>query len=105
MSIRSGDGDAMLTQIYEISTPEEARAISEIGDDHIGVLVANGEFPRKLPVEAAARVAASIVPPSKFLVLFLTADLSLTEQWAKRLRPAIIHLGAAPELLSRDDAS
>lgn len=35
----------MLTQIYEISTPEEARAISAIGVDHIGVLVGNGEFP------------------------------------------------------------
>jgi phosphoribosylanthranilate isomerase len=35
----------MLTQIYEVSTPEEARAISEIGVDHIGVLVGDGQFP------------------------------------------------------------
>ena len=95
----------MLTQIYEVSTPEEARSISEIGVDHIGVLIGNGEFLRELPVEAAAKVAAGIVLPSKFSALFLTADISLIERWARELQPAIVHLGAAPELLSPDNAA
>jgi phosphoribosylanthranilate isomerase len=95
----------MLTQIYEVSTPEEARSISEIGVEHIGVLVGRGEFPRELPVEAAAKVVAAIVLPSKFSALFLTADISLIEQWARQLQPAIVHLGAAPELLSPEDAA
>ncbi len=86
----------MLTQIYEISTPEEARTISEIGVDHIGILEGKGEFPRELPVEAAAEVAAGIVPPSKFSALFLTGDLALIEDWALELRPDIVHLSAAP---------
>lgn len=90
----------MLTQIYEVSTPEEARLISAIGVDHIGILVGRGEFPRELPVGAAAAVAAAIVPPAKVSALFLTADLILIETWARVLRPAILHLGAAPELLS-----
>src|SRR5437764_1488025 len=94
----------MLTQIYEVSTPDEARAISVISVDHIGILVGNGD-PRELPVEAAAKVAAGIVPPSKFSALFLTADISLIEQWAQRLKPAIVHLGAALELLSLEDAA
>ncbi len=89
----------MLTQIYEVSTPEEARAISLIGVDHIGVLVGNGQFPRELPVAAAAGVAEAIQPSSKFSALFLSADISLIEGWALELRPAIVHLGAAPELL------
>jgi phosphoribosylanthranilate isomerase len=58
-----------------------------------------------LPVAAAANVAAGIVPPSKFSALFLTADISLIEQWAHELQPAIVHLGAAPELLSPDDVA
>jgi phosphoribosylanthranilate isomerase len=95
----------MLTQAYEVSTPDEARSISEIGVDHVGVLVGNGEFPRELPVETAAKVAAAIVAPSKFSALFLTADISLIEEWARQLQPAIVHLGAAPELLSTDAAS
>jgi hypothetical protein len=67
---------SMLTQIYEVSTPKEARSISEIGVDHIGVLIGNGEFPRELPVEAAARVAAAFIPPSKFSALFLNCRLN-----------------------------
>ena len=95
----------MLTQIYEVATPDEARAISEIGVDHIGILVGIGEFPRELPLKAAAQVAASVAPPSKVSALFLSADVSLIEKWAGELRPAIVHLGAAPELLSPDDVA
>jgi len=90
----------MLTQIYEISSPEEARAISAIGVDHIGVLVGTGEFPRELGLTAAAEVARAIAPPSKFSALFLTANVSLIAAWARELEPAIVHLGAAPQLLS-----
>jgi phosphoribosylanthranilate isomerase len=90
----------MLTQIYEISSPDEARAISAIGVDHIGILVGDGQFPREQPVAAAATIAAAIVPPAKFSALFLTADISRIEAWARALRPAIIHLGASPDLLT-----
>jgi phosphoribosylanthranilate isomerase len=86
----------MLTQIYEISTTEEAQAIRDIGVDHIGILVGNSEFPRELPL---------VQPPSKFSALFLTADISLIEHWARELNPTVVHLGAAPELLGPDDAA
>jgi phosphoribosylanthranilate isomerase len=89
----------MLTQIYEISTPEEARAISEIGIDHIGILVGDGEFPRELSILRAAEIAAAIATSAKASALFLTARADLIIEWARQLRPAIVHLGAAPELL------
>ncbi len=92
----------MLTQIYEISTPEEARSISRIGVDHVGVLVGSGEFPREQPLEAAARIAAAIEPPARFCALFLTADIGLIEAWVNVLRPSILHLGASPDLLPPD---
>ncbi len=95
----------MLTQIYEISTPEEARAISAIGVDHIGVLVGNGEFPREQPVAAAAEIAGAIVAPAKFSALFLTADIARIVAWGRELRPAIVHLGASPDLLSPADVA
>jgi phosphoribosylanthranilate isomerase len=95
----------MLTQIYEISTPGEARLISAIGVDHIGVLVGDGEFPRELSVEAAASVAAAIPTGSKFSALFLTSNITLIEARARKLGPDIVHLGAAPELLSPDDVA
>ncbi|WGS20171.1 MULTISPECIES: phosphoribosylanthranilate isomerase [unclassified Bradyrhizobium] len=89
----------MLTQIYEISTPDEARAVSKIGVDHIGVLVGDGEFPREQPLARAAEIAAAISGPSKFSALFLTAREDFIIEWAQALNPAIVHLGAAPELL------
>src|ERR1051326_1199247 len=95
----------MLTQIYEISAPEEALAISQIGIEHIGILVGNGEFPREQSLEAAAMIASAVRSPSKISALFLTANISLIEEWAGRLRPEIAHLGAAPELLGPDDAA
>lgn len=52
-----------------------------------------------------SKVAAAILPPSKLSLLFLTADLSLIAEWAGQLDPAIVHLGAAPELLSLDDTA
>src|SRR4051794_9399345 len=95
----------MLTQIYEIATPAEAGAISAFGVDHIGILVGDGEFPRELPVGAAKQVAAAIAAGSKSCALFLTARLGLIEMWARDIRPDIVHLGAAAELLSPADAA
>lgn len=89
----------MLTQIYEVSTPSEADAISGLGIDHVGVLVGNGTFPRENPVRDAAAILAAVRASSKSLALFLSADVALIEQMARELRPAIVHLGASTELL------
>jgi phosphoribosylanthranilate isomerase len=95
----------MLTQIYEIATEDEAREISGIGVDHIGVLVGDGEFPREQPFAAAARIAAAMSPPARFTALFLTSRLDLIEAGLRELRPHILHLGAAPELLLPEDVA
>ena len=71
----------MLTQVYEISTIEEAAAISAIGVDHVGVLVGDGRFPRELPIKAASDIGAAINPPTKFSALFLNHDMSLIATW------------------------
>jgi phosphoribosylanthranilate isomerase len=95
----------MLTQIYEVSSPEEARAISAIGVNHVGVLVGDGRFPREQSIATAATIAGAILPPSKFSALFLSPDIPLIESWARQLRPAIVHLGAAPALLLPADVT
>lgn len=95
----------MLTQIYEVSSREEARDLSEIGIDHVGVLVGDGEFPREQPLPRAAKIAAGIVAPARLSALFLTARVALIIDWAEALKPPIIHLGAAPELLAPDQVA
>jgi phosphoribosylanthranilate isomerase len=95
----------VLTQIYEISTPEEARAISSLGIDHVGVLAGDGQFPRELSLPAAKTVAQAISPAARFSALFLTADIRMIEAWASELRPSIVHLGASADLLSPADVA
>jgi phosphoribosylanthranilate isomerase len=90
----------MLTQIYEVSSAQEAAAISEMGVDHIGVLVGDGSFPREQPLASAVQIAAAIRPPSKFSALFLSADIAFVVRAIRELEPAIVHLGAAPELVA-----
>jgi phosphoribosylanthranilate isomerase len=95
---------SMLTQIYEVSTPQEADAISGMGVDHVGVLVGEGAFPRELSVREAAKIMAAIRAPSKLSALFLTADLARIEKMARELSPPILHLGASSDLLLPEHA-
>ena len=90
----------MLVQIYEISTPEEARALGNLGVDHIGVLVGDGSFPREQSVDQARLIFSAIPSSSKGLALLLSADVRLVEQIILELKPAIVHLGASSDLLT-----
>jgi phosphoribosylanthranilate isomerase len=91
---------SMLTQIYEVSSAREAAAICQIGVDHVGVLVGDGSFPREQSVSSAAAIALLITEPSKFSALFLSADRSFIVGAVRTLEPHIVHLGAAPELVT-----
>jgi len=50
----------MIVQIYEVTTPAEARALGAMGVDHIGVLVGDGSFPREQTIEKAREIFAAI---------------------------------------------
>ena len=90
----------MIVQIYEVTSPEEASALSRMGVDHIGVLVGDGAFPREQSIDDARRILAAITAPSKGSALSLSADLALITRIASQLNPPMLHLGAAPEVLS-----
>ena len=89
----------MLVQIYEISSPEEARAVDELGVDHIGVLVGDGSFPREQPIDRA-RLIFSAISTAKGVALSLSADIGSIGHIVAELKPAILHLGAASDLLT-----
>ena len=90
----------MIVQIYEVTTPEEAGALSVIGVDHIGVLVGDGAFPREQSIETAREIFAQIRSGSKACVLLLSNDVELIARITAALLPDILHLGAAPPHLS-----
>jgi phosphoribosylanthranilate isomerase len=89
----------MLTQIYEVQTPEAADAVCALGVDRIGTLVGWGDFEREIGLSQAAAVRAAVPPAAKFCALFLGADTNRIRRMAETLAPHIVHLGAAPEKL------
>jgi phosphoribosylanthranilate isomerase len=90
----------MIVQIYEVGSPEEARALGELGVDHIGVLVGDGAFPREQPVQRARLILSAIPLAAEGVALLLSADVRLLEQIVSELRPTIVHLGASADLLT-----
>jgi phosphoribosylanthranilate isomerase len=80
----------MLIQIYEISSPQEARALAELGVDHIGVLVGDGSFPREQSIDHARLIFSAIPSSSKGSALSLSADVRLIEHIVSSLKPAIL---------------
>lgn len=93
----------MLIQIYEITSPEEAAALSALGVDHIGVLVGDGSFPRERSVARAREIFAGVHCGAKRCALSLSGNLEQISQIAAALQPEILHLGAAPERVSPDN--
>jgi phosphoribosylanthranilate isomerase len=93
----------MLVQIYEVSSPEEARALCAFGVDHI-VLVGNGTFPREQSVEKARDIFEPVSALAKSSALCLSADLELIRKVAAELSPSILHLGASTDLLSPSES-
>lgn len=93
----------MITQIYEIGNPVEAKEVAQAGVDHIGVLVGDGEFPREISIDGARKILEAIPPASKKVVLTLSRDRKAIEEIAKALDPDILHLGTVPGGISPQD--
>lgn len=90
----------MIVQIYEITTPEEAAALSTMGVDHIGVLVGQGAFPREQSIARAREIFAGVHSGAKTCALSLASEFEEVSAIVTALAPDILHLGAAPQLLS-----
>jgi phosphoribosylanthranilate isomerase len=90
----------MIVQIYEVTTPAEARALRAMGVDHIGVLVGEGSFPREQTIEKARDIFAAIPSGSRASALSLSHDVDFIVRLTAALLPDILHLGAAPQHLS-----
>jgi phosphoribosylanthranilate isomerase len=95
----------LIVQIYEVSSPDEARALCGIGVDHVGVVVGAGAFPREQSIARAREIFSMISAPSRGSALCLSDDLGLIRKVVTELDPDILHLGASTELLTPQDAA
>ena len=79
----------MIVQIYEVTTPAEARALGAMGVAHIGVLVGEGSFPREQTIEKAHEIFGAIPRDQRHpRCRFLTTWISLCENVRQAIRSA-----------------
>ena len=90
----------MLVQIYETSSAEEARALADIGVDHIGVLVRDGSFPREQSIDHARLIFSAIPRSCKGVALTLSSDRQFIKRVVSELKPQILQVGASTDLLA-----
>ncbi len=93
----------MIVQVYEVSNPTEAKALAELGVDHIGVLVGKGEYPRELSSEDARLIFESLPKKVERVALLLSHNLEIISEIVIEADPDILHLGTVPESLLPDD--
>ncbi len=93
----------MIIQIYEITNPTEARAIADLGVDHIGVLVGKGNFPRELNFVQTRGIFDSLAGQSKGIALSLAPVAEEIIEVVENTHPDILHIGAPPDMILPDD--
>jgi len=92
----------MIVQIYEISTPKEAKEMEKLGVDHIGVLVGKGDYPRGLGFKQTKAIFSVLSDKAKKVALSLHSNLDKIFEIIEKTDPGIIHLAALPENISID---
>ncbi|OGZ23709.1 MAG: hypothetical protein A3A08_01235 [Candidatus Nealsonbacteria bacterium RIFCSPLOWO2_01_FULL_41_9] len=90
----------MIVQIYEVSSPTEAKELAKLGVDHTGVLVGKGKYPRELLIKDAKIIFQSLTSNTKKVALSLSNDLEEISEIIEQLNPDIFHLGITEEILS-----
>lgn len=95
----------MIVQIYEVTTPTEAKALAKLSVDHVGVLVGKGEYPREVSYKQAHKIFRALPKEAKAVALTLSSNLTEIARLVEEVKPDILHLGALPEDLSPADAT
>ncbi len=79
----------MITQIYEIQTPQEAEEMIALGVDHIGTVVTNADFWRQETIHETLRTVNRSGAKSSLILLF--DDVERISSALDYYRPDIIH--------------
>jgi len=83
----------MIVQIYEASNPEEAKQLTSLGVDHVGVLVGTGKFPRELNFEEAKKIFKALPKEAKGVALTLDWKTENIIRLIEEAEPDILQIG------------
>jgi phosphoribosylanthranilate isomerase len=88
----------VITQIYGITTPDDAALVCELGADHIGIVL-DEEIDTwdKVDLHTARAILAVIRWPTKVVALSLSTDLDRIAKTVEQTQPRIVHLARAAD--------
>jgi phosphoribosylanthranilate isomerase len=92
---------SVIVQIYGITTPEDAGAVSALGPDHVGVVLDEGiETWDSVDVATAQAIRSELDSGVRLVALTLSTDLERIASTVDELAPQIVHLARAVEGLT-----
>ena len=89
----------MIVQIYEISSVDEALAVSALGVDHLGTVVAEGveRRPGWVDLRTAKEIVRATGKRAVNVLIVISTDLDEIVRIATEVQPGILHLSMHPE--------
>jgi len=86
----------VIIQIFEVYSHEEARALADLGVDHVGVLVGSKGFDVGVSPKCAASILSGLPSSCKGVVLTLSSNLAEILELVNFAKPRILQLQALP---------
>lgn len=86
----------MITQIYTAQSPAEARALAELGVDHVGLTPAELGLPGEISIEVAAQCATALRGKATSSALSVSPDVEEIVAMVAAVQPDILHLCGLP---------
>lgn len=93
----------MITQVYTAQTAVEAVELSRLGVDHVGVTVSERGLPGEVDISLGREIVAALAEsPSKCVALTVDTDVDSIRDFARELRPDILHLCGDTDIVGPD---
>ncbi len=87
----------IVVQIYSLTDPETARAVAQLGADHVGFVAGvYGLVPNEVDWETARRIAAALPSYTAAVALTMATDVEEILRMAAYVRPDIVHISTGP---------
>ena len=82
----------MIVQIYTAQTVDEARALADLGVDHVGITVSDRGLPGEVDLAAGRAIVAALRGHARSVALTVDTDPIAVRLFAAALVPDILHL-------------
>jgi phosphoribosylanthranilate isomerase len=82
----------MIVQIYTMQSAQEARALADLGVNHLGLTVSSRNLPGEIDAQTAREIIAAVGGRAKMVALSVESDLDEIVAMTQAVQPDILHL-------------